>query len=551
MTSAAPSNDQGQNPQRRREPSLSPPPYVLNKHGSRVLDPDSAIRLKGQVDIRATVYVGASMLCAKTDWDNDTRMREALDAAAELVGLKLGASAEFDRELAAAAERAGLTELSNRLLTVRIGLEPIDDSMPSAPPDAWQVVQNFRAQFSDEPEMAAKITLDHLMTASGIGGVGYMGTGYMGTGYMGTGYMGTGYMGTGLASPSAEYGLPGHGGRAPVTWLGPEPTRCSDSEVKTRRPVVAVLDTGAGKHPWLPDSIVDRDPTIDGSVLIGLEDGQYNPEVHGSVNDPLEGVLDAVAGHGTFIAGLIRQTCPDANILAVRVMHGDGAVVEFDLLKALNRLVLRQAIAIKQQDATRYIDVLSLSLGYYHELPADQAMDHKLLKPLTELGQLGVVTIAAAGNDATDRHFYPAGFAPHHQTQLPAVHDALPVVSVGAENPNQRFAALFSNDGDWVSCQRQGAALVSTMPIELNGALRPGAELRLSNGETRSTIDPDDYSGGFGTWSGTSFAAPVLAGQVAEFLRPCPSFGVLTAAAAVDRGWEALHALVPLDRPAP
>ena len=34
----------------------------------------------------------------------------------------------------------------------------------------------------------------------------------------------------------------------------------------------------------------------------------------------------------------------------------------------------------------------------------------------------------------------------------------------------------------------------------------------------RGTIDPDDYSSGFAAWSGTSFAAPVLAGEVAKGL---------------------------------
>jgi serine protease len=34
----------------------------------------------------------------------------------------------------------------------------------------------------------------------------------------------------------------------------------------------------------------------------------------------------------------------------------------------------------------------------------------------------------------------------------------------------------------------------------------------------RSTPDPDDYSSGFGVWSGSSFSAPTLAGQVAHAL---------------------------------
>ena len=35
----------------------------------------------------------------------------------------------------------------------------------------------------------------------------------------------------------------------------------------------------------------------------------------------------------------------------------------------------------------------------------------------------------------------------------------------------------------------------------------------------RSTSNPDDYSTGFGVWSGSSFSAPALAGQVAQALR--------------------------------
>ena len=40
-------------------------------------------------------------------------------------------------------------------------------------------------------------------------------------------------------------------------------------------------------------------------------------------------------GHGSFIAGLIRQVVPDATVLSIRIMHGDGIVYEGDLLYAL------------------------------------------------------------------------------------------------------------------------------------------------------------------------------------------------------------------------
>ena len=70
-------------------------------------------------------------------------------------------------------------------------------------------------------------------------------------------------------------------------------------------------------------------------------------------------------------------------------------------------------------------------------------------------------------------------------------------------------------------------------------------------GAHRSTVDPDDFRSGFGLWSGTSFAAPILVGEVAQHMM---STGVLPPddahpAAALEGGWAALDNLVP-DLPA-
>jgi subtilisin family serine protease len=94
---------------------------------------------------------------------------------------------------------------------------------------------------------------------------------------------------------------------------------------------------------------------------------------------------------------------------------------------------------------------------------------------------------------------------------------AVPLVSVGALNPNKKTIALFSNLGSWVACHRPGAAVVSTMP-PFNGSLQPGIDIVVPGDGERSLIDMDDYTGGFGTWSGTSFAAPVLVGEIAAAL---------------------------------
>jgi subtilisin family serine protease len=93
---------------------------------------------------------------------------------------------------------------------------------------------------------------------------------------------------------------------------------------------------------------------------------------------------------------------------------------------------------------------------------------------------------------------------------------AVPIVSVGALNPNGTDA-LFSNEGAWVTDHELGASLLSTMPTTFSGGIQPAART-VVDGRTRETIDPDDFTGGFAVWSGTSFSAPTHAGRIAARL---------------------------------
>ena len=151
-----------------------------------------------------------------------------------------------------------------------------------------------------------------------------------------------------------------------------------------------------------------------------------------------------------------------------------------------------------------------MSLGYYAETADDVAYTPGLLELLEDIAARNVTIFCSAGNDASRRKFYPAAFAPD-----PLFGDAehCRLVSVAALNPDGRTIALFSNDGQWVTAQATGANLVSSVPTTARGGW--SASLRTTDDarRTRSTIDPDDYFGGFATWSGTSFAAPVLAGR--------------------------------------
>jgi serine protease len=310
-----------------------------------------------------------------------------------------------------------------------------------------------------------------------------------------------------------NYARQGSGGRQSVGWLGPPPYRRPDSELQGRRPVVAILDNGCGRHPWL-DAVVQADVTLDGRA-IGLSDARFGPEF-GDITGDLErdDFADAIAGHGTFMAGLVFLACPDVDVLAIRVIQPDGVVVESDMMAALDDLLELVRRERNGEAGGRAIDVLVLSMGYYPELYGD-AYEPALAGVLDELGRLGVVVVAAAGNDATTRPMYPAALAPHGGGR--AVHpDRVPLICVGASNPSDGTAALFSNFGPWVTAWQPGAGVVSTMPA-FEGGLRP--VFRTAHGSLiRSAIDPDDYRSGFAVWSGTSFAAPSLAGRLCSAL---------------------------------
>jgi subtilisin family serine protease len=317
----------------------------------------------------------------------------------------------------------------------------------------------------------------------------------------------------GHPSGLSAYTVPGWGGRQPVNWTGPVPAVDKKRLRSGPRPVVAVLDTGIGEHPWLTDDFVQHDVRVLGEPL-GLPTAA---ELAAGTDGSLLGELARDAGHGTFIAGLVRQACPMALILDIRLYGDDGVVAEYDLLRNLQLLALRQLRARTGASKDAAVDVVALSLGYYHEQPGDAAFDALLHGPIRLLGRYGAAVVVSAGNDATDRPIYPAAFAPYPGGVVKDEPGVVPVTAVGALNPDGSIA-LFSNDGPWVAFHRPGASLVSTMPTTYDASIEPDQAVRNARGELRTSLDIDDFSSGFGIWSGTSFAAPLFAGQLAARL---------------------------------
>jgi hypothetical protein len=478
---------------------LSLPRAVLERHGARVLDPAEAVELDGGPALVPTVYRSRMLLVP------NRMVNEGKEGFLSSVLADVHLAVDEPPPLAAnpVFARYGADGDENGSLPRRVVLKPLTKAAPVRV-DAWTALQALRSTNRDggRAKDVAQITLEHLLLGSAI------------TGAPGA-TEGSSVDGDGVMS----YARPGGGGRMPVSYL-PDPP--AERPLPGRRPVVVVLDTGVGPNRWLglpakgspldPTGYVQVDQEIQDAVLTEeqhkLLAGSSTIELISNHWDqpvsprPLVGELDTHTGHGTFIAGIIRQLAPDARVLAIRVMHSDGIVYEGDLRQALHLLALRARWARRgaAAGAPGMVDIVSLSLGYYHEQQPDEDITIGLETEIRALTGQGVIVVAAAGNHASERPFYPAALTDHRVPRL---------FAVGALNPNGT-TALFSNAGPWVNCLAAGAAVVSTFP-QIRGAREPAIKVG-----SRETIDGDDFSSGFAAWSGTSFAAPLLAARFAQ-----------------------------------
>lgn len=403
-------------------------------------------------------------------------------------------------------------------IRMRIGLDPsVGPEVPQVPPDAWRLIVEARKGG------AIGIGLNHILSTDDFDETPFKGNPFKGNPFKGNPFKGNPFKGN--AGGMDSYGYPGFGGRQPVSFIGadlPNPVL-----PLSERPVVAILDTGCGSHPWLADRII---PHSEYQGPLGIDDPATDPDVHPTEESPLDGLIDDAAGHGTFIAGIVAQACPEARILPIRVSDGDGVIKENDLLAALGRLV---DIVV---NVGKRVDVVNLSFSYYHESPESESIDGELYPLLKQLREAGCVIVCSAGNDATDRPASPASL--HHwdgpDCGIGDEGNIAPQVTVGALNPSGDSVALFSNVGDWVQTYVRGVSVLSTLPTNFQGSIQAD----ISNSEyarRRQTLDIDDFGDGFAVWSGTSFAAPLIAGRIAAKLAGAAPIGVTAAVLLADR----------------
>jgi hypothetical protein len=255
-----------------------------------------------------------------------------------------------------------------------------------------------------------------------------------------------------------------------------------ESAPSTESPQVVVLDTGLAAATDLPvflhRAAVSKATPLDADV----------PDVN------QDRWLDPVAGHGTFIAGIIERIAPGCAVEVRRVLGPQGEGTESEIVAAIDDIAL----------AEKTPDFLSLSFGGYVWERAPM-----LSAAVLRAQQRGIVVVASAGNDCTCRPSFPA---------------AIPgVVSVGAIGPDG--PAWFSNYGDWVRACAPGVDVVSAFFASFDGLEVPSAGR-----------DIDSFRS-WATWSGTSFATPAVVGALVREMRATSCTQAEAVTRLIDAPW--------------
>jgi serine protease AprX len=269
--------------------------------------------------------------------------------------------------------------------------------------------------------------------------------------------------------------------------------------------------TGRGVGVAVVDSGVYAHPDLAGRIVAAIDFTSVAPTVSNIPLNDLGGhgthVAGLIAGDGTRSGGLYTGVAPNANIIDVRVIDANGG--------SNVSLILRGLQWILANRATYNIKVVNMSLG---ATPAGSYKSDLMATAAEVLNFAGIAVVVSAGNTGP--------FAGTITT--PAVDPY--VITVGALDDNgtplqvDDLMATFSSRGRTAFDNLSKPDLVA--PGRRMVSLRaPGSSLDALYPDRQVTVlgalSPDYYR-----LSGTSMAAPVVAGAIALMFERSPTLPI-------------------------
>lgn len=278
---------------------------------------------------------------------------------------------------------------------------------------------------------------------------------------------------------------------------------------------VAIVDTGVdATHPDLADHVTHNLKLLGPEHLDGLG-GKNGPE--GTLVVPVDTLpysnSDTTSGHGTHVAGIVAAdahtspdqigVAPDADIVA----YGAGDAIQvFNVLAAFDDILTHRV--------EWGIRVVNNSWGTSGRM-FDPA--HPINVASRALHDAGIVVVFAAGNDGEEGTINPYSVAPWviSAGSATTAKARSPFSSGGYEHDNSLPSAVPADrhlhfDGDRIGIYHPDVSA-------------PGSDIVSSGTPTGVGVLSPALPGGTATLSGTSMAAPHVAGLAAVLLQARPS----------------------------
>ena len=254
-------------------------------------------------------------------------------------------------------------------------------------------------------------------------------------------------------------------------------------DVATGSPVpVAVVDTGVTfKHADLAGNAWVNA----GDVRNGIDDDAdgFKDDLNGA--DFLSGDSDPDddGGHGTHVAGIIGAQ--GNNSIGITGVNWESAVMGLKFLDGNGEGNTADAASAIDYAVDHGARVINASWG-------GPAFSHALYSAIRRAGEQGVLVVAAAGNDGVNADSSP---------DYPAAFDLPNIISVAATDRSDRLLDFSNYGAKSVDLGAPGDDIYSTVP---------------------NVTDPSGYA----AFSGTSMAAPFVAGAAALYLSKFPGASV-------------------------